>query len=143
MEGTGPVRPVAGVSVSPAPRDTQTQTSELPRAKTVAAPERAAETSTNTRRDGDTNPYLPAEAARKKTRERDSNDNVSRQIEIDPETRDVLLKIVDGDTGMVRWQIPAETMMNMRIYAERAAAENDRDKAALAAGQRLPLKTSA
>ncbi|MCC0016862.1 MAG: hypothetical protein H6878_11385 [Rhodobiaceae bacterium] len=129
MDGTGPVRPVPGVHASPAPRNTETPTNTLPREQTVTATQGTTETGIGTRQPAGQGVHANGE--RKQGRQDEPRDKVRRQIEIDPETRDVLLKVVDQNTGMVRWQIPAETMMNMRIYAERMAQENAREEATL------------
>ena len=123
MDGTGPFRPVPGVSYSPAPRTNTTEqdTSTLPREQTVTSAERSTETSIGSRRAPGQAPNALVEAERRRNRNNDQSGGVDRKIEIDPETRDVLLKVVDHNTGLVRWQIPAETMMNMRVYAERVA----------------------
>ena len=132
MDGTGPFRPVPGVSYSPEPRNsTEQNTSALPREQTVTSAERSTEARIGARRTPGQTPNALAETERRKNRHQEQSDNVDRQIEIDPETRDVLLKVVDQNTGLVRWQIPAETMMNMRIYAERVAQEHAREEASL------------
>ena len=133
MDGTGPFRPVPGVSYSPAPRTNTTEqdTSTLPREQTVTSAERSTETSIGSRRAPGQAPNALVEAERRRNRNNDQSGGVDRKIEIDPETRDVLLKVVDHNTGLVRWQIPAETMMNMRVYAERVAQENAREEASL------------
>ena len=132
MDGTGPFRPVPGVSFSPAPRNsTEQATNTLPREQTVTSAERPSESSIGSRRTPGQVPNAEAETERRKSRYQEQSDNVDRQIEIDPETRDVLLKVVDQNTGLVRWQILAETMMNMRVYAERVAQEHAREEATL------------
>jgi hypothetical protein len=59
-----------------------------------------------------------------------------REIEIDPETREVLFKVTDAETGMVRWQVPAEALLNLRAYntengvptTKQAGADDDADQ---------------
>ena len=53
-----------------------------------------------------------------------------RKIEIDPETREVLFKITDADTGMVRWQVPAEALLKMRAYNTEGGVPTTRPDAA-------------
>ena len=106
MEGTGAIRPVAGTSVSPAPRDQNAEMTTLPRGKSVAAAEESAESRLSDKQLR----YADGRSGEEK-----------RSTEIDPETRQVLLKIVDTRTGLVRWQVPAETILNMRAYTEQEA----------------------
>ncbi|MFN0264140.1 hypothetical protein ACKTEK_09720 [Tepidamorphus sp. 3E244] len=130
MDGAGPFRPAPAVTFQQAPRNTtETDTSALAREQTVTSAERPAEAGTGTRQRGGPTPQFREDQKNRKINE-DPGDKVSRQIEIDPETRDVLLKIVDQNTGLVRWQIPAETLMNMRVYAERASQDARRDAVA-------------
>lgn len=127
MDGTGPFRPAPGVSIQPAPRhSTEQDTSALPREQTVTPTGRSLDNSRTGQNSAD---QTSAHAQGQRRKINDSDDaaaKTSRSIEIDPETRDVLLKVVDQSTGEVTWQVPAEKIMNMRIYAEQVARENER-----------------
>ena len=83
--------------------DTTTET-DLPDTSTVT-PVAASEKS-HAQKDGPRDPVSDARQA--------SEDD--REIEIDPETREVLFKVTDAETGMVRWQVPAEALLNLRAY---------------------------
>jgi hypothetical protein len=99
------IKPVAPTSASSS-RHEQTQTAAplaLPRGKTVNPVEPGSESSEVAGKPPATAKKSDVEVARD-----------DRKIEIDPETREVLFKVTDADTGMVRWQVPAEALLNMR-----------------------------
>ncbi len=126
MEGSGPIRPVAGTSVAPAPRDQNEATNGLPRGKSVAAAEESGDTRLSDKAPSDQQRFADSEA-----------ESETRTTEIDPETREVLLKIVDTSSGLVRWQVPAEQVMNMRAYAEREAQADAEAAADVLPGTKL------
>ena len=58
-----------------------------------------------------------------------ARDAREKQVEIDPETRDVIFRLVDTQTGDLVSQMPAEAILNMRAYVrdtETGGAESDR-----------------
>ena len=58
-----------------------------------------------------------------------ARDAREKQVEIDPQTRDVIFRLVDTQTGDLVSQMPAEAILNMRAYvrdAETDGAEADR-----------------
>jgi len=60
--------------------------------------------------------------------------DTTREISLDPQTREVIFRIMDASTGLVREQIPAEAMLRLRTYLreqDRAAERRGPSEAAV------------
>lgn len=106
LVATEPVRPVAA-PVPAAP-------TELPAAKTVA----------------------PATASLALTNDHGLTDSVTtRDVILDPQTREIVYRIVDANSRQVLRQIPAQALLRMRAYTR--ALENGQSVAEALARQNL------
>lgn len=51
-----------------------------------------------------------------------ANAAVDREVIVDSEAREVIFRMIDTRTGVVKTQVPAEAMLRLRRYAEDIAA---------------------
>ncbi len=96
-----PVSPVAPEPVRPAAAPTPAAPTELPAAKTVTP----ATASLALRHD----PALTESAT-------------SRDVILDPQTREIVFRVLDADSGQVLRQVPDQALLRMQAYAR--ALEN-------------------
>jgi hypothetical protein len=40
----------------------------------------------------------------------------TREVVLDPQTREVIFRVMDASTGLVEQQVPAEVMLKLRVY---------------------------
>jgi flagellar protein FlaG len=99
MSSASTIKPEAGVVTGaytrPAPAEVQQAVAtELPAAKSVTAPAAAAASKN------------PPQNAR----------DLSRQIILDAESREVIFRVMDARSRQVIWQVPEEALLRMRAY---------------------------
>jgi hypothetical protein len=82
-----------------------------------AAPVRAAVTTMLTAAKSVT---APVESARSAAHDPAYNtlaqQETTREVVLDPQTREVIFRVMDASTGLVEQQVPAEVMLKLRVY---------------------------
>ena len=97
--GVAPTAAFARPAAAPAPTQ-QTVSTELPSAKTVTAAQNAAPVRNDLKR---------------------ADENVTRDVVLDPQTREVIYKVIDNRSRQVVRQVPAEALLRMRAYTRAIA----------------------
>jgi uncharacterized FlaG/YvyC family protein len=107
--GVSPTAAIARPAATPAPAQ-QTVPTDLPAAKTVTAAPQATSLRTDLAR---TN----AKTVEAKT----IQNNVTRDVTFDPQTREVVYKVIDSRSRQVVRQVPSEALLRMRAYTRSLA----------------------
>jgi uncharacterized FlaG/YvyC family protein len=113
VRATGPTTPVVA-RPEPAPMR-QTARTELPASETVVA---SAETA-DVRLDLSNIAQRSAEASRQA--------EVSRKLELDDDSKELVYRVSNERTGQVLQQIPDEALLRLRAYVQAQAARREQD----------------
>ena len=107
MDAVGAIQPVTGVAASGNARPViavatpSVTPTELPEAKAVNPSPEATPTRTDVRQTGD-----------------QSASYITRGFVIDPQSREVIYRVMDTRTRQVLWQVPDQALLSARAYAQ-------------------------
>ncbi|EJW09874.1 hypothetical protein A33M_0809 [Rhodovulum sp. PH10] len=118
MDTSLTIRPPIGVTSADAARPVTVEApvvpTVLPSAKAVTAPTPSSESATDPKLAQSGNP--PAQSQPAQNQALHAQENTTRQVVLDPQTREVVFRVIDSKSRQVLRQIPEEALLRMRAY---------------------------
>ncbi len=113
VRATGPTTPIVA-RPEPAPMR-QTARTELPSTEAVVASAQTADV------------RLDLSSIAQRSAETSRQAEVSRKLDLDDESKELVYRVSDQRTGQVLQQIPDEALLRLRAYVQAQAAQRDQD----------------